>query len=153
MTVKVTRRDFLNGVAVGASAALLAPSEVLGQIAPGLSVPSTAPASYPPTLTGLRGSHVGSFETAHALAWDGEKPAHYQALDEHYDLVVVGAGISGLATAWFYQKRWDLGHAFSFWIIMTISAGMQNATSFTTRAECCWDWAVPKTLNHLAVME
>ncbi|MEC7371062.1 MAG: FAD/NAD(P)-binding protein, partial [Pseudomonadota bacterium] len=60
---------------------------------------------YPPILTGMRGSHEGSFEVAHALAWHGEKPAHYQALDEHYDLVVVGAGMSGLAAAWFYRKK------------------------------------------------
>ncbi len=60
---------------------------------------------YPPTLTGMRGSHEGSFEVAHALAWRGEKPAQYQALEEYYDLVVVGAGMSGLAAAWFYQEK------------------------------------------------
>jgi spermidine dehydrogenase len=53
----------------------------------------------------MRGSHEGSFEVAHALAWRGEKPAQYQALNEHYDLVVVGAGMSGLAAAWFYQNK------------------------------------------------
>jgi spermidine dehydrogenase len=53
----------------------------------------------------MRGSHEGSFEVAHALAWRGEKPSHYQALDEHYDLVVVGAGMSGLAAAYFYRKK------------------------------------------------
>ena len=47
----------------------------------------------------MRGSHEGSFEVAHALAWRGEKPAQYQQLDEHYDLVVVGAGMSGLPKA------------------------------------------------------
>ena len=60
---------------------------------------------YPPTLTGMRGSHPGSFEVAHALAWEGEKPERYESLDEHYDLVVVGAGMSGLAAAWYYQKK------------------------------------------------
>ena len=53
----------------------------------------------------MRGSHEGSFEVAHALAWRGEKPARYQALNEHYDLVVVGAGMSGLAAARFYRKK------------------------------------------------
>jgi spermidine dehydrogenase len=53
----------------------------------------------------MRGSHEGSFEVAHALVWRGEKPTHYQALDEHYDLVVVGAGMSGLAAAWYYRKK------------------------------------------------
>ena len=60
---------------------------------------------YPPTLTGMRGSHVGSFEVAHALAWQGQKPDSYKSLDEHYDLVVVGAGMSGLAAAWYCLKK------------------------------------------------
>ena len=54
---------------------------------------------------GHAGQPSGSFEVAHALAWQGEKPATYQTVDEHYDLVVVGAGMSGLAAAWYYQKQ------------------------------------------------
>jgi spermidine dehydrogenase len=53
----------------------------------------------------MRGSHEGSYEVAHALSWRGEKPADYQLLDEHYDLVVVGAGMSGLAAAHFYREK------------------------------------------------
>ena len=53
----------------------------------------------------MRGSHAGSFEVAHALAWQGQKPDAYESLDEHYDLVVVGAGMSGLAAAWYYLKK------------------------------------------------
>ena len=60
---------------------------------------ATAEAEYPPTKTGLRGSHPGSFETAHALAREGKAFPEPKALNESYDLVVVGAGISGLATA------------------------------------------------------
>jgi len=63
---------------------------------PGLEQAST----YPPTLTGMRGSHE--------LAWEGKKPERYAAQEEHYDLVVVGAGMSGLAAAWFYRKK--MGH-------------------------------------------
>jgi spermidine dehydrogenase len=40
-----------------------------------------------------------------ALAWGGEKPVAHLKLAEHYDLVIVGAGVSGLAAARFYQKR------------------------------------------------
>jgi spermidine dehydrogenase len=53
----------------------------------------------------MRGSHEGSYEVAHALSWRGEKPSDYRSLDENYDLVVVGAGMSGLAAAHFYQKK------------------------------------------------
>ena len=52
---------------------------------------------YPPTRTGMRGSHPGPYEVAHALAWSGQKPARHRKLGEHYDLVIVGAGLSGLA--------------------------------------------------------
>ncbi len=56
-------------------------------------------------MTGIRGNHDGAFQTAHALAWRGEKPSTYQDLNEEYDLIVVGAGISGLAAALFYQQK------------------------------------------------
>ena len=109
MTSRITRRDFLNGAALAVGSGLVAPAELLARAGAGpgdAAVGSRAgTAAYPPTLTGLRGSHPGSFEVAHALAWRGEKPATYRALDEHYDLAVVGAGISGLAAARFWRQR------------------------------------------------
>ena len=96
---RITRRDFLNGVAVGTGATLLSPHEVFAQTGVQSSV------YYPPTVTGLRGNHPGSYEVAHALAWNGVKPTKHQRLAEHYDLVIVGAGVSGLAAARFYQQR------------------------------------------------
>ena len=63
-------------------------------------------APYPPALTGLRGSHDGSFDAAHALR-DGtfwETAGSPADNGERYDLVVVGAGISGLAAAWYFRK-------------------------------------------------
>lgn len=108
MPPNITRRDFTNGVAIGTGASLLAPVDLFAQ-GESISPPSTAPTPvYPPSLTGMRGSHEGSYEVAHALAWGGQKPAEYRALDEHYDLIVVGAGMSGLAAAWFYRKK--MGH-------------------------------------------
>jgi spermidine dehydrogenase len=97
----ITRRDFLNGVALGAAATAAVPFSTLALESTG----SVSGSYYPPLLNGMRGSHQGSFEVAHALAWRGEKPAHYQTLDEQYDLVVVGAGISGLAAAYLYRKQ------------------------------------------------
>ena len=104
MNKGITRRDFLNGIAIGlAGAAMIGPQTVLAN-----AVKTASKASgdyYPPTLTGMRGNHPGSFEVSHALAWNGVKPAKHRKLDQHYDLVVVGAGVSGLATARFYQQR------------------------------------------------
>ncbi|RLA28138.1 MAG: NAD(P)/FAD-dependent oxidoreductase [Gammaproteobacteria bacterium] len=100
MKYNITRRDFLNGVAIGTGTTLLAPIELFAQIPPGASS-----INYPPTLTGIRGNHPGSFDVMHALAWGGQKPAEHRKLDEHYDMVIVGAGVSGLAAARFYQKR------------------------------------------------
>jgi len=99
----ITRRDFLNGVAIGSSAALasfLGPQTLR-------AAPQDAPGYYPPLLTGMRGSHDGSYEDAHALRdktfW---KTAGTPVdLRESYDLVIVGAGISGLAAAYFYRKQ------------------------------------------------
>ena len=106
MSLRITRRDFLNGVAIGAGTSLVAPSQLVAQVGSQAPAPEgAASVHYPPALTGMRGSHPGSFEVAHALARDGNKPAEYRELDEHYDLIVVGAGISGLAAAWFYRKK------------------------------------------------
>ena len=105
MTAESTRRDFLSGVAIGAGAGLLLPGQLIAQPLSSEDGMQAVSDYYPPTLTGMRGSHKGSYEVAHALAWDGQKPSDYHELDEHYDLVVVGAGQSGLAAAWYYRKK------------------------------------------------
>ena len=93
----ISRRDFLNGVGVAIGASLLPGCSRTGE--PLIDVQS---AYYPPAQTGLRGSHPGSFEAAHAVVkgqqWVAEKT------DEHYDFVVVGAGISGLSAAYIYHR-------------------------------------------------
>jgi spermidine dehydrogenase len=98
----ITRRDFLNGVAVTAGAALM-PWPVF---AGGDSDPTKSPDYYPPALTGLRGSHPGSFDVAHSLRdgtfWD--TAGSPQDTGETYDLIIVGGGISGLSAAYFYRK-------------------------------------------------
>ena len=104
MDRSIDRRDFLGGVAVAAGAiggGLLGAPDALA----GASWPQDEANYYPPELTGLRGSHVGSFENAHRLRDGDFWSSHGGAQDtgEAYDLVIVGAGISGLSAAHFYR--------------------------------------------------
>jgi len=98
---EITRRDFLDGAAMA-----------IGGVALGLHVPGAygradALSTYPPAVTGLRGDQERVFEFAHKLR-DGKSWERFGAIEEDsesYDLIVVGAGISGLATAYFYRKH------------------------------------------------
>jgi len=92
----ITRRDFVNGVGLAVGGSFIAPGWLGAQ---GLAV--DAPDYYPPARTGMRGSHPGSFEAAHA-ARDGNIWADAANTGEHYDLVVVGGGLSGLSAAYFF---------------------------------------------------
>ncbi|MGB9234737.1 MAG: FAD/NAD(P)-binding protein [Terriglobales bacterium] len=105
----ITRRDFLNGVAIGLGS--MAASSVLtscvGHAALDSYNPPDPAASYPPAAGGMRGSAAGSFEAAHALR-DGtfwQTAGSPETTDDVYDLIVVGAGISGLAAAHFFRKQ------------------------------------------------
>ncbi len=112
MDRQITRRDFLNGAALMVGASLF-PGELLAQEAgPDPSaqeyflsrgITPQDPRYYPPGLTGMRGSHPGSFEAAHGLR-DGKASLDAIDTEERYDLIVVGGGISGLAAAYFYRK-------------------------------------------------
>ena len=106
MNRHISRRDFLNGVGVALTGALVAPPWLdawgLGGGSSTLQ-PEAAPGYYPPALTGMRGSHPGSFEVGHQLR--DAKAWRDAAADtgEAYDLVVVGGGLSGLASAHFFR--------------------------------------------------
>lgn len=103
MDRSITRRDFINGVAIPIAATLALPDWAAALVQE--YAPEQAPDYYPPLKTGMRGSHDGSFEVAHRLrdagSWDLT-----DAVDtgERYDLVVVGGGLSGLAAAHYFLK-------------------------------------------------
>ncbi len=95
----ITRRNFLDGIAVSVVAAA------------GLGRPFGAraegAASYPPAATGLAGQTDDARAVMHSVR-DGDfwktAPAP-EDTGESYDLVVVGAGISGLAAAFLYRQQ------------------------------------------------
>ncbi|MDH4047711.1 MAG: NAD(P)/FAD-dependent oxidoreductase [Gammaproteobacteria bacterium] len=97
MDTEISRRDFLNGAAVAVGASWLPWMDAAAGAGS-----QDVPGYYPPELTGMRGAHAGSFETAHLVrdgqTFDGDDTG------ERYDLVVVGGGISGLAAAYYYRE-------------------------------------------------
>lgn len=104
--MSITRRDFLNGVAITIAAGM-APIDLLRASPNSELARKTLENYYPPALTGMRGSHEGSYENAHYISRDG-KHFDYSKVPlstEEYDLIVVGAGISGIAAAVFYQQK------------------------------------------------
>jgi spermidine dehydrogenase len=104
MDRSITRRDFLNGVALGVVGGVLAPE--LARAAQQEFAPERAPDYYPPTRVGMRGSHPGSFEVAHQLR-DRKQPDLSGAVGtgESYDLVIVGGGLSGLSAAYYFIRE------------------------------------------------
>ena len=97
MNADISRRDFLNGVSVAIGASLLPSSAVAQDVGA-----QDLAGYYPPELSGMRGSHPGSFTVAHmardGVTWEAEDTS------EEFDLVIVGAGISGLSAAYFYRQ-------------------------------------------------
>jgi spermidine dehydrogenase len=95
MPQPISRRDFLSGTAL----------VIAGGMSPLAQLRAGPVRYYPPALTGLRGSHPGSFEVAHQAGREGRSfDVSGLAVEENFDLVVVGGGISGLAAAWFYRE-------------------------------------------------
>ena len=123
----IARRDFLNGAAIAIGFALAGPA--FGES----GEPQDQPGYYPPALTGMRGSHPGSFEAAHRLRDGAPLPsAAPDAANERYDLVIVGGGISGLAAAAFYRAQKPQGRVRS--TTTMISATTPSATNFLSAA-------------------
>jgi spermidine dehydrogenase len=101
----ISRRDLLHGVGALTTGTLL-PGSALADAMLASEGAGAEGSIYPPALTGLRGNHAGSLEVIHQLVLEGQRD--WGPVGEPdtrpYDLVVVGAGISGLSAAHFYRK-------------------------------------------------
>uniref|UniRef100_UPI0026ED4806 twin-arginine translocation signal domain-containing protein n=1 Tax=Conchiformibius steedae TaxID=153493 RepID=UPI0026ED4806 len=95
MTVRFSRRRFLGAGAVLAGASLTTSCSKYRPFDAAKKLPY-----YPPALLGLRGDHDGSQSGAHAVALSGKRFTLPEKASENYDLVVIGAGISGLTAAY-----------------------------------------------------
>lgn len=91
----INRRDFLNGIAIGIGATLAGSPLQASAISEGEFL----------------GQTDQGFAVMHALR-DGrfwENAAKVETTGEHYDLIVVGAGISGLASAFLFLQQAGAG--------------------------------------------
>mgnify|MGYP000728271872 CR=1 FL=1 len=104
MKKDITRRDFLNGTQIAIAGTIGA--SMLSPWTEAFGAPNNFTLTgdyYPPAKNGLRGSHDGSWEVMHSRVmgddWNVDK------IDDEYDLVIVGGGISGLSSAYFYRQK------------------------------------------------
>ncbi len=95
------------------------------------------PRYYPPVLTGMRGSHPGSFEVAHEMRDDGKwDMTGAEDTGENYDLVVVGARNQRIGRgALFRQERRPRSRACWCSTITTTLAATPSAISLNTTEE------------------
>lgn len=101
----ISRRNFMHGASAAAGLAAMMGGAPLSAAAAAQAPYAPAQAgAYPPLRTGLRGFHPGAYEPVHDLVWGGRTPPDAESTGEIYDLVVVGGGLSGLASAYYYRK-------------------------------------------------
>ena len=75
MNCPITRRDFLNGVAIGVGGVLAAPHLASALDAPAFA-PENAPDYYPPALMGMRGNHDGTSPSRTNSVTTSLRPVH-----------------------------------------------------------------------------
>lgn len=114
MRARISRRDFIDGVAVSTLGALVAGTipgcaahDAVGRVGYGEQPGLPRGGNYPPATTGLWGQDNSSYAVMHKIR-DGtfwQRVGAPQVTGEHYDVVIVGAGLSGLSAAYFYRQQ------------------------------------------------
>lgn len=98
---KITRRRFLQGAVAVAGMRVLSGCEPVEKW---YRQWNARLKNYPPALLGLRGDSEGSTDILRQILQGKTYQLPKNDAEENYDLIVVGAGISGLASAYLYQK-------------------------------------------------
>lgn len=101
----ITRRDFLGGIALGLAGLASGCSTKGERRSPNSG--ETGASTPPYEITGLRGQDPATMKLGHRLR-DGEflkLPSHVTDTGEEYDLIVIGAGLAGLAAAYVYHRE------------------------------------------------
>lgn len=102
----ISRRHFCQGTAVAIGASLAPWAQSQGLAGEFVGSPEIGSAYYPPSIDGLRGAHVGAFEVAHGVVREGKRwNSGTDTGEGEFDLIIIGAGISGLSAAWFYRQQ------------------------------------------------
>ncbi|MEU8104292.1 NAD(P)-binding protein [Nonomuraea muscovyensis] len=107
MSRPISRRDFFDGVAVAAIGPAVGTVAATGHAAGRRRAPAQEGDAFPPRRTGLRGDTADSLAVPHALR-DGrfwEHAGDPEPTGEHYDLVVVGGGVSGVSAAYEWLRH------------------------------------------------
>jgi len=95
MANEITRREFIDGFACAVVAA--------GSAGASVAADGEMP-SYPPERTGYRGSQPQDFGIAHGVRDGRRYELGSEPVSQQFDLVVIGAGIGGLASAYYLQQ-------------------------------------------------
>ena len=103
MSIRVTRRDFLNGMLLGAGALLLelpAPLRLFAQSQPsygfgGIGDYASSSGNTPAVINAFQAIQNGDYKSISREIFD---------TSESYDLVIVGGGLSGLGAAYEFNK-------------------------------------------------
>jgi len=96
----ITRREFIDGFACAVVAGIANPAASRAQDAGA----QAGPAAYPPGRTGYVGSRPADFAIAHGIRDGRRYRIDTQPIAERYDVVIIGAGIGGLASAHYLRR-------------------------------------------------